>query len=559
MSNTLTENQKILWDNMPDETKKVFKTIPFEHQYEAFEQCKDQEFFALFPDMGTGKSKIAVDISSYLYLKKEIDVVLVIAPNNLHVDWAKYHYALHCKVPHKTWIWNAAKKDRRYYADRMNDFLYNKDPNNLRIFCVNVETFQSESIISYVAHFVKHNNPFIIIDEATSIKTPTAKRSKIIHKLNKYGRRCILTGTPTTKSPFALWSMFEFLKENFFDCNFFVFQHRHGVMIKQINDFTNKPYHTLIDRKTYEKVKGNIKHLEVKRNGKLMPDDYLEIAVIHGLSEKNVRFIQIAAGFARFKRLDELKEKIKPYSFAIKKEDCFDLPKKIHSETLIDLPAGHMKVYKQIQKELLATYAGKTLTVMHKMTALLRLMQVAGGFFPYTEDEYMKKQLKPAQIMIGKKNPKVEALMLELDEIGDNQFLVWAVFKSELEYLYEILNKDFETCLFYGKTNASTRETYKKDFKKGKYQAMVINPLVGAKGLNLQHVSYNFLFSKNFHTENQIQLEDRTHRSGTVKSPYYKSIIAKGTVDERVSTIIKEGKDLNDYFSSSSLEQLIRG
>ena len=53
------------------------------------------------------------------------------------------------------------------------------------------------------------------IDESTTIKNPTAKRTKAILVLGKeaYYKR-IFTGSPVTKSPLDLYSQCGFLNEN---------------------------------------------------------------------------------------------------------------------------------------------------------------------------------------------------------------------------------------------------------------------------------------------------------------------------------------------------------
>ena len=38
-----------------------FKTKPYEHQLKALQRSWDQETFALFMEMGTGKSKVLID------------------------------------------------------------------------------------------------------------------------------------------------------------------------------------------------------------------------------------------------------------------------------------------------------------------------------------------------------------------------------------------------------------------------------------------------------------------------------------------------------------------
>mgnify|MGYP003149587575 FL=1 len=42
-----------------------FKTKPYDHQLKVFNQSKDSENFALFMEMGTGKTKVAIDTIGY--------------------------------------------------------------------------------------------------------------------------------------------------------------------------------------------------------------------------------------------------------------------------------------------------------------------------------------------------------------------------------------------------------------------------------------------------------------------------------------------------------------
>ena len=51
------------------------------------------------------------------------------------------------------------------------------------------------------------------VDESTTIKTPTAKRTKNIFCLGKHAKyRRILTGSPVTKSPLDLYSTMWFFR-----------------------------------------------------------------------------------------------------------------------------------------------------------------------------------------------------------------------------------------------------------------------------------------------------------------------------------------------------------
>ena len=46
-----------------------FKTEPYEHQKDALGKCWNKEAFAIFAEMGTGKTKIALDNACILYNK----------------------------------------------------------------------------------------------------------------------------------------------------------------------------------------------------------------------------------------------------------------------------------------------------------------------------------------------------------------------------------------------------------------------------------------------------------------------------------------------------------
>lgn len=540
-----------------------FKTEPYQHQLEQYNKHKDSEYFALFDEMGTGKSKIAIDIASYKYEKGDINAVLIIAPNHVHAQWIQEQYPIHCSVPYKSFIWNSAKKNTNIYANMMDDFITPKSK-KLKVFAINVEAFQSEGAIPYIANYVKNNKVFTIIDEATRIKTPTAKRSKTIHKLNKYGQRCILTGTPVTKSPFGLWSMFEFLQHNYFGVNFFIFQARHGVMMQGINERSGARYKTLIDEKTWSIILSQLKKQEELRgNAGLMETDFEDVAGGMSLSVKNVQFIWKQKEFKKFKRLDELKEKIDPITSYATKKDCLDLPDKVYETVYLEMSKEHRKIYNTLKSKLLVQYEGKDLTVINKVALTTRLMQIAGGYFPYTEEREIEIGTnritieKKAGMLIGKKNLKLEKIKEELDELNTFPVIIWSKFITELEAIYAELRKDYKCALYYGGTSTSKREYIIEDFKAGKYDIFIGNPSVAGFGLNLQNATTQLFYSNGFNVEERLQAEDRSHRIGVKGACLYKDIVYKNSIDEKITKAIISGRSMNDFFKSQSLHDIL--
>ncbi len=533
-----------------------FKTEPFAHQLKAFNNLKDEEFFGLFMDMGTGKTKTTIDIANYKYLKGVINAVMIIAPNHVHEQWLTEEYPKHCPISYKTFKWISGKQNSRLFGRILDEFVNNPIYNGLKVFALNVEAFQSDSVILTVSDYVHSNKVFTVIDESTRIKTPTAKRSMTIHKLEKYGHRSILTGTPTAKSPFDLYSQFEFLKHNYFDCNYFIFKHRYGVMMKGTNQYTGKSFQTLIDEKCFAIVKSKLKKIKESRNGKLMPDDYLQISVMCGVSEKNVRFIDRQEKFARYKRLDELRDIIKPVVFSIKKSECLDLPPKIYETKYVDMTKDQRRIYNELKKNFLVKYDGVELSVQHKIVVHTRLMQICGGFLPYDDEkEPDKRHIK----MIGttKTNNKIIGLKEDLEEAGDTKIIIWARFVAELEMLYAELKKDYNCELYYGGTNQLKRKQIIEDFKAGKIDIFIGNLQTAGFGLNLQLSTLQYFYSNSFATELRLQGEDRSHRYGVAEACVYKDLICKNTIEERILHSIREGRDLNDYFKSNTISSLL--
>lgn len=538
-----------------------FKTLPYEHQFNQFIRHRDEDYMALFDEMGTGKSKISIDIAYYKYLKGKIDAVLIIAPNHVHSQWIKEQFVDHCPGDYVPLIWDSSKVKSQYYQDKLDSFLTPKIK-SLKVLAVNVEAFQADSVVKYVARYVKNNKVYTVIDEATKIKTPTAKRSKTILKLEKYGQRSILTGTPATKNPFGLWTMYEFLKHNFFGCNYFMFRNRHGVMMRGVNERTGAKYTTLITEQIWNAVLRQLDSIRVSRGGKLMDADYEYVSQMSSVSESNVKFIDKKRAFSSFKKLDEIKKQIDPVTSFARKKDCLDIPDKVYETAIVEMTKEQRKVYKELKNNMLSTYDESTLTVKNKIVLVTRLMQVCGGFFPYIDRIETYKDggfviIEKTDVkMIGTKNAKIEKLKEDMEEQSDYPIIIWATFTAEIRALYEALKNDYKCCLYYGGVPDDVREAIKIDFQNNRYDVMIGNKAAGAYGLNFQNATTQYYFSNDYNVETRLQAEDRSNRLGAKKTCLYRDFVCKHTVDEKIVKSIVAGKALNDFFKKPLSEIL---
>ena len=308
-----------------DKKKYTYKTTPYEHQRNALIKGAKELNFAYFLEMGTGKTKVAIDNVAYLYQEKLINIAIVIAPNSVYKNWIR-EIETHSPVNDYTmFVWKDDDKID-YQADKLNYVL------------MNIEALSHKGGFDFLLKLVANagQKAIMIIDESTTIKNDKAKRSKNICKLAphiKYKR--ILTGSPVTKSPLDLYQQCAFLSKDLLGYPSFVaFRARYAVM-KQINMGPNRVI--------------------------LIPQYYTN--------------------------LDELDAKIKKFSFRVRKIDCLDLPEKIYQQRYVNLTKDQIKVYEELRKYARSVIEDKEVSFANKLTEILKLHQVCNGYLKTDDGE----------------------------------------------------------------------------------------------------------------------------------------------------------------------------
>ena len=548
----------------------VTKTKPFNHQADAYNRFfypmvdGKREIVALFMEQGTGKTKTALDLASNLFLENKIDGVMVIAPNGVHEQWADEQVPehVHKELPYDVLIWD--NKQTKAWKIQLDKWLApNDSPSNrkLKFFCVNVEAFSNDNHLSTFKKFVENFRTYIVVDESTRIKNPSANRTinicysmcklikegrkvkEVIH-LSKY--RSVLTGTMVTGSPYDLWSMFEFMQHNYFGMNYYSFKNKYGLEVKDTEPFSGRTYNRKIRKDEIESIR------------RYHEQEGMEIETIAGLmgtTESNVRYILAHPEIELpYKNLDQLKKTIAKDSFILRKEDALDLPPKMHQTIYVEMNSEQKRIYRELQKELLSVYDEKELTVKNKVSLLGRLQQVTGGFFPYDESD-------GNVVPITSKNPKLEFLKKEIEETGNETIIIWARFVAEIRLIKQELSKAFPDKVieaYYGSVDTKARKDIIERFKDGHVDIFIANK-TASTGLNLQVCHYQIFYSNSYSLEDRLQMEDRSHRSGQKNAVLYRDLVMKGTVDEQVYKVLKGKKDLLDYFRDNSLMDFMSG
>ena len=179
--------------------KYKFKTKPFKHQAEALEKACDQQYYAFFMEMGTGKTKVAIDNLAMLYLKNKVDAALIIAPKGVYDNWVTLEIPKHLPddVPVKMMRWQPRLS--KTYQKELEIFVKHRF-DGLKIFVMNIEALSTSKGTKIAGVFlIQNEDNMIIIDESTTIKNRGASRTKNLMTLKGYSSyRRILTGSPIT-------------------------------------------------------------------------------------------------------------------------------------------------------------------------------------------------------------------------------------------------------------------------------------------------------------------------------------------------------------------------
>ena len=371
-----------------------------------------------------------------------------------------------------------------------------KTDEDLHICIMNVEAFSTKKGLQYAWKFLNSHRALVGIDESTTIKNPSAKRTKAILDLSKYAKyRRILTGSPVTKSPLDLFSQCQFLDPWLLDQqSFYAFRTRYAIC-RKIN------------------VSG--------------------------------RQVEIVVGY---RNLGELSEKLKPFSYRVLKDDCLDLPKKTFMKRVIQLTDEQKKLYKQMKEQALAMLNGKMTTTATVITQMMRLHQITCGHFKADDDSVQEV-----------KSNRLNELMDVVSEM-EGKAVIWAHYRHDIKSIVDALEKKYpgETVTYFGDTTTDDRQKAIKEIQNpdSKVRFIVGTPQTGGYGITLTGASTMIYYSNGYDLEKRQQSEARIDRIGQEKPMTYIDIIAEGTIDEKIVKALRDkiniaseimGEELKDW------------
>ncbi len=494
-----------------------FKLEPMHQQREALDFSNNKPVFALFMDMGTGKTKVAVDLAAFHFYSGTINGMVVFCPVSLRRNWVD-EIRTHCSID---LAWKEVSPDEwaspdvleadlgapGSRAERLADQWVGKHA-PFKIMIVGIESLQQGEckgrVWDLVDRFCLAHNHMQIVDEAHNIKGPDAIRAQNIVKLGHKAKiKGILTGTPILQGLLDLYMLFEYLDP----------------MIIGMGDYT-----------------------AFKCRYALLSDD----------------------GFKRvvaYDNVEELMTAVSPYIYQCTKEKAMPyLPPKLPAQRrVVRLAKGDQEdAYRDIRKKLSWKCDDIEIMIENILAKYSALQTICGGSINYwqdvpdmfKEDGTAQRKRHTKELVDVKRNPKIIELLNVLEEMGDKSVIIWAIHRFEIEQIVQALEAKYgKGCVsqYHGGLTLEQRNDSKRKFMEGKTRFFAGTQKAGGQGLTLTVATAAIYYSNSFKLIDRLQSEDRIHRKGQDRPCSYIDIIAAGTVDIDIIAAIREKKDLADW------------
>lgn len=460
------------------------------HQKRAFQFAKNLPAVGLFMEMGSGKTKVAVDLITNRNHKR----VLVVCPKSAMADvWAR-QVPMYSHIPIDVVILDGSTAGKKMEQAKA-ALAQAEEAGRPVILVVNYESVWREPLGSFLK---QAGLDCVVLDESHRIKSPGSRVSLYCTALGKrVPYRIALTGTPAHNSPLDVYAQYRFLDPGIFGTNFSAFRDRYAVM-------------------------GGYGGYQViaYRVSPTLPD-----------GQPNPYYSP---------KLDqEFQERMYSIAFRVRTGDVLDLPPEMDEERRFNLSNSARKIYTTLYKDMVADVGSGKVTVTSALTRLLRLQQITSGFLPVENDEDGTTNLQ--QIDTGKQ--ELLADLLE-DLPAHEPLVIFFRFTHDADSIRQKVEAAGRR--YY---ELSGRINQLEDWKTenpGDRPAGVIAVQIraGGAGVDLTRACYCVYYSLGFSLGDYDQSRRRINRPGQTRPVRFYHLIANDTVDEKVYAALKAKTDV---------------
>lgn len=482
--------------------KYTWRTKPYAHQVRAIKKLISNGYGgALLMEPRTGKTKTTIDYLSILAQAGKVDRAIIVAPNRVLGVWVD-EFLTHSPARVELQVWDSKARKAGPPRPPTPGF-------DLSVVIVNYEAFATPGkktpsgrrskasgrfkVRKQLADWIDQKPCAGILDESHKIKSASGKAANMIVSMGPlFTKRVILTGTPITKAKRAhdIYMQWKFLNpERFTD-------------LPTVSDFKDH-YSRWIDAGGYKKFVGS-------RNA------------------------------------EELHTRVHLDAFAVKRDECFDLPPRDVQIIKVPLDASG-DAYDQMAEDMVAQLkSGEIAEASIAIVQALRLAQITGGMVTtaaeYDEDGNVVK--KGEVVRIGSEKLRALEPLLEDALEHDEKIVIAARFKADMNAI-AALAKSMGLPVWQLRGGMKREESDEAIRSFRKYEdsgVFILQPAAGSLGIDLSTASRMVWYSFTNSWVDFTQACDRIALSR--KSTTFTYLIAEGTVDEVLYQTLQDDGDV---------------
>lgn len=296
------------------------------HQLVGVEALLDHPYFGLFDEVGAGKSKQVVDTAQILFLRREIDTVVVITPGFARSTWADEDPLLG-EVAANAWdaVPNFIHEFHKHYT------ALQFEPNALNWVVSNYEFIRRDDRLHELMHHLRGRRTYLVLDESWAIKgfSDQMKACRLL-RVKRAERVVELNGTPLADGkPQDLYYPMMILSPDIIG----------------------------VQNRTHFKSK---------------------FCIMGGYLGKQV---------VAYQNLDELNQRIAPYVLSRRTRDCFDLPPML-DPIIIEarMTPAEWTIYKDMRDDMVSWIGTQASSAKQAIVKALRLAQITSGYLGGLEE-----------------------------------------------------------------------------------------------------------------------------------------------------------------------------
>lgn len=214
-------------------------------------------------------------------------------------------------------------------------------------------------------------------------------------------------------------------------------------------------------------------------------------------------------------------DKLKDICMSMKASDYLRLPIKINNNLYVELPELAMRKYQRLEEEMALSIGASCVKAVNAGVLAGKLLQMANGAVYGEYGEVLQIH-----------DTKLEALDNVIEAANGKPILVFYNFKHDLYRLSKHLEGENFRVL------STTQDI--DEWNRGEIRIMLVHPASAGHGLNLQYGGNTIVwFGLTWSLELYQQANARLHRQGQEEHVIANHIIARGTIEEDVMSVLQ--------------------